>query len=252
MAFFIFMDIKNKNIIITGASSGIGKATAVALAKQGANVIINYKANEDMAKQVLEECNKYSKKNIVIKADITNESEVKEMFKKITKEYANVDVLINNAGIYDESDSFTNLDAFENIWKNNFLGHVRVIKYALDIMKTGKIINISSIHGRLGHGRSDVSAYSSLKAAFDSYTLNLAKELAPKILVNAIAPGKTITPMWGNLTKEEEKEIASTQLINRFILPEEIADGVLFIIKNDAVCGEILTIDGGVGLKTLN
>ena len=81
-------------------------------------------------------------------------------------------------------------------------------------------------------------------------TKNLAKTLAPKIIVNAIAPGQTLTPMWGELKKEEEKEFASNHLINRFITPEEIAEGILFLIKNDAICGEILTIDGGMSLKT--
>jgi len=246
------MDPKGKVALITGASSGIGKATAISLAKEGASIIINYKSSEKEAKEVLAECNKYSKQNNTIKADITNESEVSEMFKKITKDYKHLDILVNNVGIFDESDSLTNIAAFENLWKNNFLSHVRVIKYSLNLMKTGKIINLSSIHGRLGHGRPGSTAYSALKAALDHYTKNLAKELAPKILVNAVAPGKTMTPMWGNLNKEEEQELAKTQLINRFILPEEIADGILFIIKNDAICGEILTIDGGMGLKTLN
>lgn len=246
------MDVKSKVVLITGASSGIGKAAAVTLAKQGASVIINYKSDDNLAKQVLAECNKFSKKNMIIKADITKESEVGDMFKKITKEYVNLDVLINNAGIFDETDSFTNTNAFESIFNNNFLGHIRVIKNALEIMKTGKIVNITSIHGKLGQGRSDVAAYSAFKSAFNHYSLNLAKELAPKIIVNVVAPGKTLTPMWGSLTKEEEKKLAADQLINRFILPEEIADGILFILKNDAVCGEILTIDGGMALKTLN
>ncbi len=245
------MEIKNKVALITGASQGIGKSAAIALSKQGANVVINFKSNERLANEVLVECNKYSQGNMIIAADITNEKDVKEMFNKITKKYNKLDILINNAGIFDESDSPTNLKAFENIFSVNFLAQVRVSKYALELMKTGKIINVSSIHGRIGQGRSEVIAYSSMKAALDSYTKNLAKYLAPKIIVNAIAPGKTLTPMWGDLSESEKKEIGATQLINRFILPEEVAEGIIFLIKNDAVCGEILTIDGGMSLKTL-
>ena len=107
------------------------------------------------------------------------------------------------------------------------------------------------MHGKIGHGRPRAIAYSSMKAALDSYTKNLAKDLAPAIIVNAVAPGKTLTPMWGELNKKEKKELAATQLMNRFILPEEIAEGIIFLIKNDAICGEILTIDGGMSLKAL-
>ena len=110
---------------------------------------------------------------------------------------------------------------------------------------------MSSIHGRLGHGRPSASAYSAFKAALDSYTQNLAKDLAPRILVNAIAPGRTATPMWGSPDEEKQKELGKVHLIKRMIQPEEVADAVLFLIRNDAVCGEILTIDGGMGLVTL-
>ncbi len=245
------MKIKNKIVLITGASTGIGSSTAITLAEQGASVIINYKSDKVSANKVLKECNKYSKDNILVKADITNEKEVENMFKEISEKYDKLDVLVNNAGIFDDSDSPTNLEAFENIFKINLLAQVRVTKYALKLMKTGKIINVSSIAGRIGQGRSHSSAYSAMKAALDSYTITLAKDLAPKILVNGIAPGKTLTPMWGNLDKKEEKELGETQLINRFIHPNEIAEGILFLIKNDAVCGEILTIDGGMGFKKI-
>ncbi len=246
------MDIKNKTILITGASSGIGKATAIALAKEGANVIINYNTNENTAKEVLTECNKFSKNNSLVQANITQESQVEKMFKKIAKDYKQLDILINNSGIYDSTDSVINMNAFDNIYQTNFLAQIRVIKHALGILKKGKIINVSSIHGRLGHGRPKAAAYSSMKAALNNYTKNLAKELAPHILVNAVAPGKTLTPMWGDLTREEQKQLSQDQLIKRFILPEEVADAILFLLKNDAMCGEILTIDGGMSLKTLN
>lgn len=245
------MNLKDKVALITGASLGIGKATAIALAKEGTKIIINYNSNENAAKQVLEECNKHSKGNIIIKADITKDLEVLEMFKKIIKQFKTIDILINNAGIYDNRDSFTNLEAFKNIFNTNLLGHIRVIENAIRIMKKGKIINVTSIHGRLGYGRKDVAAYGAMKAAFDHYTKNLAKELAPEIIVNAIAPGKTLTSMWGDITKQEEKEETKGHLIKRFILPEEVADGILFLLKNDAMCGEVMTIDGGMSLVTL-
>jgi 3-oxoacyl-[acyl-carrier protein] reductase len=116
-------------------------------------------------------------------------------------------------------------------------------------MEKGKIIFISSIHGKLGHGRPTAIAYSSMKAALDSYMKNLAKHLAPNILVNSIAPGRTLTPMWGKMDEKYKSKLAEGHLIKRWIEPNEIADGAIFLAKNDAVCGQILIIDGGMSLK---
>lgn len=245
------MEIKNKVALITGASQGIGKTTAVELSKLGANVIINFNSSEKLARDILKECNKYSEKNTMIKADITDESEVKDMFNKISKEYKKIDILVNNAGIFDENDNPTSLETFKRVFDSNLLSHIRVTKHAIKLMESGKIVNVSSIHGKIGNGRPTTIAYSAMKSALDSYTKNLAKDLAPKILVNSIAPGKTKTPMWGKMMEEEERKLGLTQLIERFILPEEIAEGIVFLIKNDAMCGEILVIDGGMSLKTL-
>lgn len=246
------MQLKGKVVLITGASKGIGRATAIAFAKEGSMVIINFKSDGKGAQEVLAECNKYSEGNITIKADVSDEKSVSEMLLKIKEQFSNLDVLVNNAGIFDESDSPTNIEAFENIYKNNFLSCVMVTKYALPLMKKGKIINVSSIHGRLGHGRPTDIAYSAFKAALENYTKNLAKEVAPEILVNAIAPGRVSTPMWGNPDEEEQKKLGQVHLIKRMIQPEEIAEAVVFLSKNDAVCGEVLTVDGGLSLVTLD
>ena len=168
------MEIKGKVALITGASQGIGKSTAVALAKEGASVIINFKFNEKLASDVLKECNKYSKNDIIIRTDITIENDVKEMLNKIFKKFNKLDILINNAGIFDEEDNPTNIKSFENTFNVNFLAQVRVTKHALEIMKVGKIINVSSVHGKIGHGRVGAIAYSSMKAALDSYTINIS------------------------------------------------------------------------------
>lgn len=243
------MELANKLALVTGASKGIGKATAIALAREGASVMINYNSDEKGAKKTLEECNKLSKGNLVFKADIRKEEDVEKLFEEIGKKFEGLDILVNNAGIFSENDGPRNITAFEETFQTNFLAHVRVSSFALAIMKAGKIVNVSSIHGRLGHGRPGAIAYSAMKAAMDSYTKNLAKAVAPRILVNAVAPGQVLTPMWGVLSKEEVKEFGKDQLIKRFILPEEIADAVVFLVKNDAMCGEVLTIDGGMSLK---
>lgn len=245
------MKLTGKIALVTGASKGIGKATAVALAKEGCSVILNFKSDVKSAQKVLEECNLFSKKNLLARADVSSEKEVSEMREKIQQEFSRLDILVNNAGIFDENDNPTNVEAFENIFKNNFLGAVIVIKHTLSLMQEGKIINISSIHGRLGHGRPSAAAYSAFKAALENYTKNLAKDIAPKILVNAIAPGRVATSMWGNPDAKEQLGLGQVHLIKRMIQPEEIADAVVFLLKNDAICGEVLTVDGGMNLATL-
>ncbi len=245
------MKLNNKIALVTGASKGIGKATAIALAKEGCSVIINFKSDAKAAQEVLDECNRYSKANEAIRADVSNEKEVSEMCEKIKQQFSHLDVLVNNAGVFDENDNPTNVEAFENVFKNNFLSAVMVTKHATPLMQEGKIINISSIHGRLGHGRPTAAAYSAFKAALENWTKNLAKDLAPKILVNAVAPGRVATPMWGNPDAKEQKELGQVHLIKRMIQPEEIADAIVFLTKNDAMCGEVLTIDGGMSMVTL-
>jgi 3-oxoacyl-[acyl-carrier protein] reductase len=245
------MELSNKIALVTGASKGIGKATAIAFAKAGCSVIINFKSDVEAAKEVLNECDHHSKGNILLRANVSNEKEVSEMCEKIKQEFSHLDILVNNAGIFDESDTPTNVEVFENIFRNNFLSAVMVTKYAIPLMMEGKIVNISSIHGRLGHGRPSASAYSAFKAAIENWTKNLAKDLAPKILVNAVAPGRVATPMWGNPDAKEQKELGQVHLIKRMIQPGEVADAIIFITKNDAVCGEVLTVDGGMSLVTL-
>lgn len=246
------MELRNKIALITGSSKGIGESTAIALSKEGATVIVNYRNDSDSANSVLKECNKYSQGNLVVQADITKDQEIQQMFSKISSTFNSIDILVNNAGIYDESSNRNDAKVFEKIFQTNFLGQVKITEQFLKYCKKGKIVNVSSIHGKLGHGSPDGIAYSSLKAGLNSYTKILAKALAPNILVNAVAPGKTLTPEWGVLSEEDKIRIGNTQLIERFIKPEEIADAVLFLLKNDAMCGEILSIDGGMSLKTLN
>jgi len=245
------MKLDNKIALVTGASKGIGRATAIALAKEGCSVVINFKSDAKAAKEVLDECNQHSKGNVLLRADVSDEKEVLEMCKKIKQEFSHLDILVNNAGIFDESDNPTNIEAFENVFRNNFLSAVMVTKHTIPLMQEGKIVNVSSIHGRLDHGRPSAAAYSAFKAALENWTKNLAKDLAPEILVNAVAPGRVATPMWGNPDAREQKELGQVHLIKRMIQPEEIADAIVFLAKNDAMCGEVLTIDGGMSLVTL-
>lgn len=244
------MVLRGKTALVTGASKGIGAAAAIALAKEGCSVAINFRSDEQAAQEVLAACDAHSSGNLLVQADVSSETEVANMIQSVAQKFPKLDILVNNAGIIDERDGPTSVEAFEHTFRNNLLGCVLLVKHALPLLKkSGKIVNISSIHARLGHGRPGAAAYSALKAALENYTENLAKELAPGILVNALAPGRVNTPMWG-ADEEEQKELGKAHLIERMIEPEEIADGIVFLAKNDAVCGEVLTIDGGMGLVT--
>jgi len=245
------MTLKGKTALVTGGSKGIGRAVVVAMAEQGANVIINYYNDEKGAGEVAKEATKHSVKTLTVKADITKTDEVGDMFRKIKEEFLVIDVLVNSAGIFVENDGTDSIEAFQKVFETNFLAQIRVTNETRKLMKNGKIIFVSSIHGKLGHGRPSAIAYSSMKAALNSYMKNLARALAPEILVNAVAPGRTMTTQWGEMTEEFKTDQAAGHLINRWIEPSEIADGVVFLAKNDAVCGEILVIDGGMSLKVL-
>lgn len=245
------MTLKGKTVLITGGSRGIGKSCAEAFAKEGANIIINYAHDEKAAQETAELIRKTGVKVLVVKADISQQSELENMVKEIEKEFSSVDVLVNNAGIFEEGDSPDNIEAIEKVFAINLFGTARTTNTVRKLMKKGKIIFISSIHGKLGHGRPDAIGYSASKAALNSYMKNLAKALAPDILVNAVAPGRTLTPMWGEMDDSYKAEQASGHLINRWIMPEEIANGVVFLAGNDAVCGEVLVVDGGMSLKVL-
>lgn len=245
------MILKNKTILITGASKGIGRACALAFAEQGANVIINYLNDEGAAQEVATDAGTHGVKALVVKADISNQEQVDAMFAKVKAEFGTIDVLVNNAGLFAHGDSPDNLEAIQQVFDTDFFGEIRVTNAARKLMSKGKIIFISSIHGKLGHGRPTAIGYSAAKGALDHYMKNLAKALAPDILVNSIAPGRTLTPMWGEMDEAEKAKLAHGHLIERWIEPSEIADGAVFLAKNDAICGEVLVIDGGMSLRTL-
>jgi 3-oxoacyl-[acyl-carrier protein] reductase len=245
------MVLKDKTVLVTGGSKGIGRACIEAFAQQGANVIINYARDEEGAQETADAASKHGVKTLLVQTDISDNTQVAAMFAKIKTEFSSIDVLVNNAGITAKNDNPDNLEAIQDVFDTNLFAQIRVTNAARQLMTTGKIIFISSIHGKLGHGRSGAIGYCASKAALDSYMKNLAKAVAPDILVNSVAPGRTTTPLWGQMNEDRKAELASGQLINRWISPSEIAGGVVFLATSDAVCGEVLVIDGGMSLRTL-
>lgn len=242
------MNLKNKIAIVTGGSSGIGRAISVALGQQGCKVVFTYNSSEDGAKETLRLLGKNGTKH---KVDLRNESEIKRFFSFIKTKFGKLDILVNNAGINKPRGLFDPND-WREVFQVDLFSVVLSTGLAVELMRDGgKILNITSIYGDGKACYKGIAPYGAAKAALNHYTQILAKNLSPRILVNAIAPGYVKTPLWGNKTEEEFKESGKEQLIERMIEPSEIAHMAVAILENDAMTGEIVIIDGGISLKTI-
>lgn len=240
----------NKTVIITGASKGIGAATAILFARKGYNVVINYNESYESAKLLTRSLSEQGYSVISFKANVANRLETELMIKETVYRFNTVDVLINNAGI-----SYINLitetDEYDSdiIFDVNLKGTYNCCKAVTPIMvnqKYGKIINISSMWGQVG--ASCEVAYSASKAGIIGLTKALAKELAPSsINVNAIAPGLIETTMNSNIAVEELNDFVASIPLGRMGNADEIAAAAYFLASKDAdyITGQILGINGG-------
>jgi 3-oxoacyl-[acyl-carrier protein] reductase len=244
------MKFENKIVLITGASRGIGKATALLFAKEGAKVIVDYILQKDEAQSVVDEIKKIGSDAIAVECDVSKEDEVKKMFSRAVETFGRIDILVNNAGVVYDTPIFSRTtEQFLKTLEVNLVGNFLCSKYAAEQMlknKSGKIINISSTNA-INSFSPDAIDYDASKAGVITLTKDFAKELAPFVQVNAIAPGWVDTDMNKDLPKEfidrEIKKIYS----KRFAKPEEIAKAVLFLAGEDAnyITGSVLVVDGG-------
>ncbi|HHT38731.1 MAG TPA: 3-oxoacyl-ACP reductase FabG [Mollicutes bacterium] len=245
------MDFKGKIALVTGSSRGIGKATIIELASKGCNVIINYVNGEKEAEELKKYVNnKFNIDVMVIKADVSNEEEVKEMIDKIITKFNKIDILVNNAGIaIDNGFHEKTIDEFKKVLDVNLIGTYLVSKYVSVQMlkqKYGKIINVSSTNGINTNYPYSID-YDASKAGVISLTRNLALQLAPYINVNCVAPGWVKTEMNKELDENYIKEENKKILLNRFAEPEEIAKVIAFLASDDAsyVNNTVIRVDGG-------
>ena len=241
----------NKIVLITGASKGIGRSTAIEFAKKGYNIILNYNNSIDEAKELkilLEE--KYKIECLDIKADITIEEEIDNMINKAIEKFNHIDVLVNNAAIaIDTTFEDKTKENFQKILDTNLIGTFLVSKKVAKYMKEkekGCIINISSTNGIDTYYPYGLD-YDASKAGVISLTKNLAVELAPNIRVNTVAPGWVNTEMSKDLSEEFRKEECNKILLNRFAEDYEIAKVIYFLSTEDAsyINGSIIRVDGG-------
>lgn len=246
------MDLKNKVAVVTGSSSGIGEAIALALAKEGVKVVVNSRHNIKGGQDVVRKIIKLEGEAIYVQADLSKEIDAKRLFKESIAKYKTVDILINNAGDAMPgkiSDIENWRYVFDNILFNAVLATSEFIK--IKSHEQRKIINISSIYGSLVGGNYNFIAYSSAKAAMNSLSVNLAKSLGKNVQVNSVAPGWVRTPAWGVISEDTEESVSDRTKIGRFIESKEIAETVVYLLKNDAITGQIVTVDGGATLKDM-
>ena len=240
-----------KVVLITGASRGIGRSTAIKFAQNNYNVVINYNNSIDRAKELEEYLiNTYNIETMVIRADISNELEVKDMVDNIINKFGKIDVLVNNAGIAIDSDFLDkNKDSFNKVLNTNLVGTFivskEVSKYMID-NKEGSIINISSTNG-IDSMYVESLEYDASKAGVISLTHNLANYLKPYVRVNCVCPGWVNTEMNDNLDKSYIEEENKKIMLNRFGSPYEIADVIYFLASDEAsyINSSIIKVDGG-------
>jgi 3-oxoacyl-[acyl-carrier protein] reductase len=245
-------DLKGKVAIVTGASKGIGAGVAKSLGKAGASVVVNYASSKEGADRVVAEITKGGGKALAVQGDVSKSADVKRLFAETKRAYGKLDVLVNNAGVYE----FQPLEditegEFHREFDTNVLGSILTIQESLKHFGNsgGSVINISSVAST--NAIPGASVYSATKSAVDSITRVLAKELgARKIRVNAIAPGGVDTEgvqRLGFLESEFGKQAVSETPLGRFGQPEDIARVAVFLASDESgwLTGERIAASGG-------
>ena len=245
--------LKGKNAIVTGGSRGIGKAIALELAQNGANIIINYTSNQEAAEKTVKEIQQLGVKALAICCDVRDADAIKKMIDRIEEDFDTIDILVNNAGITRDN---LLLRMKEEEWqqvmdvnlKGVFLCTKAVIRKMIK-QKQGRIINISSVVGVIGNAGQ--ANYSASKAGVIGFTKSIAREVSTKgINVNAVAPGFIDTDMTAILSEDIKENLLNNIPLKRFGKPEDVANLVVFLSsdKSNYITGEVINVDGGMAI----
>lgn len=244
------MRLRDKTALITGGGRGIGQAIALRFAREGARVAIVGPHRETLA----DTASKAQGIETIV-GDVTKKPDVDRAVQTVLDKLQKLDILVNNAGGTDPKPFFEKTAAdWMRIWELNVVSAFLCSQAAARPMlaaKHGKIINIASVRGVDYLGREPIMDYSAAKAGMVSFTLTLAKQLAPHITVNAVGPGHTKTDIWKKLPQEVKDKMLAGTYLQRFAEPEDIANAVLFFASDEAsfITGQHLVVDGGFSLK---
>lgn len=240
------MEIKNRNMLITGSSDRVGRIIALTLAQHGANIIVHYHTRKDMAQKTAREIMDLGCKAIVVQGDLSKKEDWLKIKKEVLTAFRAIDVLINNAAIFYKTPFFDlqeeDWDKFMNInLKSIYLG-CQIFGEVMLHQKGGKIINIADVSGETVWPA--YIPYCVSKAGVIALTKGLARALAPHVLVNCIAPGTVL--LAEDYDKKEEQALINRTPLKRIGSPQDIANAALFLIEgSDFLTGAIIKVDGG-------
>lgn len=242
-------NLQGKVVLVTGASRGIGRATALALASEGAAIVVNYASSSSAAAEVVEQIEANGGRAIAFKANVASSDEVDQLIAKTMEQFSRIDVLVNNAGITRDTLLLRmKLEDWQAVIDLNLTGVFLCTRAVSKIMlkqKSGRIINITSVAGQVGNAGQ--SNYSASKAGVIGFTKTVARELAPRaITVNAVAPGFITTDMTDGLKSDPILQMIP---LARYGQPEEVAGMIQFLASSPAaayITGQVFNVDGGM------
>ena len=247
------MLLEDKIAVVTGAGRGIGRGVALALAREGAMVVVNYNGSKERADEVVAEIEKNGGKAVAIRCNVSDFEQAKEFFTGVVKEYGRIDVLVNNAGITrDNLLMKMSEEDYDQVMDINLKGTFHTIRHASRYMlkqRSGKIVNISSVSGVLGNAGQ--ANYSASKAGLIGLTKSVARELASRgVCVNAVAPGFIDTEMTQALSEKAREAGVAAVPMGRMGSVEDIAETVAFLAgdRSNYITGQVICVDGGMAI----
>ena len=243
--------LTGKVALVTGAARGIGRATALAFAREGAEVVVNYLRNDAAANEVVEVIRAAGGNATSVRADVASRAQVAGMLEEIEGKLRRVDILVNNAGVWRPGRGLTLGESLlDDMWSVNLKGPLNCAQAVGPLMSHhgyGRIVNVASVAG-LGMATPENTPYTLTKAALIALTKRLALELGPVVTVNAVCPGLIATEMMeGEQARNTTAGIADRTILRRAGTPGEVANAILFLASEEAsfVTAQALTVDGG-------
>lgn len=244
------LGLEGKVAIVTGGSLGIGQSVALALARHGANVAVNYRRHDKEANAVVGQIDQMGRQGMAVKADVASYSDAEAMVSQVVEKFGKLDILVCNAGItWDGVIWKMTEQQWDQVITVNLKGYFNYNKAAATVFKDrkyGKIVNISSINGM--RGKFAQANYAASKGGEIAMSKSLAKELGKfNVNVNVVAPGMVLTDMMANVAPEFQQKALDETVLGRFATPEDVANLVVFLCSDLArhITGEVIKIDGG-------